>query len=150
IIERILEAHANVSNLSMNEAKLQYIKAWQSLPEYDIQPFVVKFKDSSKREEILGIASNRLIKLSINGDALKTWRYNTMKSWNVNWQNKQLTIEFENETITLLPLYNIDSKCIHEFIGAYIFLSMRSKDKIGTNDPLQQETLFHRLTSAYM
>ena len=70
-----------------------------------------------------------------------------MHSWNVNWENKLVTIEFDNETIQFLPLYNIDIKCIHEFIGAYIFLAMRTMS--DNNDLRQQEMLFQQLTSAY-
>jgi len=32
------------------EAKLRYLKVWQSLPEYGITTFIVKFKDSNKKE----------------------------------------------------------------------------------------------------
>lgn len=73
-----------------------------------------------------------------------------MRSWNVNWENQLVSIEFDNDTVHLLPLHGIDSKCIHEFIGAYIFLSMRSTTASSDiNDPLRQETLFQRLTAAY-
>lgn len=61
------------------EAKMNYIKAWQSLPEFGISLFVVKFM-GHKKEELLGIAYNRLMRMDITtGDHLKTWRYNTMK-----------------------------------------------------------------------
>lgn len=79
LVQRILEAHANVKELSLVDAKLNYIKAWQSLPEYGISLFVVKFMDH-KKEDLLGVAHNRLMKMDINnGDHLKTWRFNTMK-----------------------------------------------------------------------
>lgn len=79
IVNRILEAHANVKDLPLIEAKLNFIKAWQSLPEYGIALFVVKFM-GQKKEELLGVAHNRLMKMDLNtGDHLKTWRYNTMK-----------------------------------------------------------------------
>lgn len=79
IVQRIVEAHANVKDLSLVDAKLHYIKAWQSLPEFGISLFVIKFMDS-KKEDLLGVAHNRIMKLDINtGDHLKTWRYNTMK-----------------------------------------------------------------------
>jgi len=78
-VQRILEAHANVKDLPLIEAKLNYIKAWQSLPEYGISLFVVRFTGKSK-DELLGIANNRLMRMDLhNGDHLKTWRYNTMK-----------------------------------------------------------------------
>lgn len=79
MVQRILEAHANVKDLSLVDAKINYIKAWQSLPEYGISLFVIKFMNS-KKEELLGVAHNRIMKMDINtGDHLKTWRYNTMK-----------------------------------------------------------------------
>jgi hypothetical protein len=88
--------------------------------------------------------------MTMTGDIIKTWWISRMRSWNVNWENKLVTIEFDGETIHFLPLYGIDSKCIHEFIGAYIFLAMRSTATMSdNNDPLRQETLFQRLTAAY-
>lgn len=81
-VMRMLEAHANVKDLSLVDAKLNYIRAWQSLPDFGVTLFVIKF-DGHKKEELLGVASNRIMKMDINtGDHLKTWRYNTMKvSW---------------------------------------------------------------------
>lgn len=77
--QRILEAHANLKDLTLMEAKMNYIKAWQSLPEFGISLFVVKFM-GHKKEELLGIAYNRLMRMDIGtGDHIKTWRYNTMK-----------------------------------------------------------------------
>lgn len=79
LVQRILEAHANVKDLSLVEAKLSYIKAWQSLPEYGISLFIVRFTGKNK-DELLGIANNRLMRMELHsGDHLKTWRYNTMK-----------------------------------------------------------------------
>ncbi|CAF1383886.1 unnamed protein product [Adineta steineri] len=150
LTERILEAHAAISNLDGTEAKLRYLKLWQSLPEFGISTFIVKFKDSNKKEELLGIASNRLLRMTMTGDILKTWWISRMCSWNVNWDKKLVTIEFDDELIQFLPLYGTNSKCIHEFIGAYIFLAMRSNTTMSdNNDPLRQELLFQRLTAAY-
>jgi len=50
LTDRILEAHSAVSNLDGTEAKLHYLKAWQALPEFGITTFLVKFKDSNKKE----------------------------------------------------------------------------------------------------
>ncbi|CAF2936561.1 unnamed protein product [Rotaria sp. Silwood2] len=150
LTERILESYTAVSNLDGTEAKLRYLKLWQSLPEFGISTFVVKFNDSNRKEELLGIASNRLLRMAMTGETIKTWWISRMRSWNVNWENKLLTIEFDSETIEFLPLYDINSKCIHEFIGAYIFLAMRSTRKMSDNDnSLQQEKLFQQLTAAY-
>ena len=45
---RILEAHANVKDLSLIEAKMNYIKAWQSLPDYGLTLFIIKFMGNKK------------------------------------------------------------------------------------------------------
>lgn len=145
IIQRILEAHANVKDLNLMEAKLNYIKAWQALPEYGMSLFVVRFA-GSRKEELLGVAFNRLMRMELNsGDHIKTWRYNTMKAWNVNWEVRQVRVQFEEENIALGCL-SADCKVVHEFIGGYIFLSMRSKDQ---NQALNEE-LFHKLTGGWM
>lgn len=39
---RILEAHQNVAQLSLSEAQLRFIQAWQSLPDFGISYFTVK------------------------------------------------------------------------------------------------------------
>lgn len=58
---------------------MKFIQAWQSLPEYGVTLFVIKF-DGHKKEELLGVAHNRIMRMDINnGDHLKIWRYNTMK-----------------------------------------------------------------------
>ncbi|KAJ8672972.1 hypothetical protein QAD02_004233 [Eretmocerus hayati] len=144
LIQRILEAHANVKDLSLVEAKMNYIKAWQSLPEYGISLFVVRFAGKSK-DELLGIASNRLMRMDLhNGDHVKTWRYNTMKAWNVNWEVKHMMVQFEEENI-IFECQSADCKVLHEFIGGYIFLSMRSKE---ANQTLNEE-MFHKLTGGW-
>lgn len=145
MVHRILEAHTNVKDLTLTEAKLNFIKAWQALPEFGISLFVVKFT-TSKREELLGVAFNRLMRMDVNsGDHLKTWRFNTMKAWNVNWEVKQMLVQFEEEDVAFACL-SADCKVVHEFIGGYIFLSMRSKDQ---NQTLNEE-LFHKLTGGWI
>uniref|UniRef100_U5EW14 Putative mitogen inducible protein product n=1 Tax=Corethrella appendiculata TaxID=1370023 RepID=U5EW14_9DIPT len=144
IVIRMLEAHANVKDLSLIDAKLNYIKAWQSLPEFGVSLFVIKF-DGHKKEELIGVASNRLMKMDINtGDHLKTWRYNTMKAWNVNWEIKCMMVQFQDERI-MFSCLSADCKVIHEFIGGYIFMSMRSKE---ANQTLNEE-MFHKLTGGW-
>lgn len=46
--QRIQEAHKNVNELSLTEAKLQYIRAWQALPEQQLHYFVVRFRNGRK------------------------------------------------------------------------------------------------------
>ncbi|KAG7262488.1 hypothetical protein CRUP_014493 [Coryphaenoides rupestris] len=40
---RILEAHQNVAQMSLIEAKMRFIQAWQSLPEFGITHFLAKY-----------------------------------------------------------------------------------------------------------
>lgn len=146
IAQRILEAQANVKDLSNIDAKMNFIKAWQALPEYGISLFVVKFDGSKKEQELLGVAFNRLMRMELmSGDHLKTWRFNTMKAWNVNWEVKKVLVQFEEENVQFSCL-SADCKVVHEFIGGYIFLSMRSKDQNQTLN----EDLFHKLTGGWV
>ncbi|CAH1791069.1 unnamed protein product [Owenia fusiformis] len=150
ISQRILEAHANVRDMNLIEAKMNYIKAWQALPEYGVTYFIVKFR-GSKKEELLGVASNRIMRMDLNsGDANKTWRYNTMEEWYVNWEIKQVMVKFKDQNTghqenIAMSCLTADCKIVHEFLGGYIFLSMRSGDKNQTLD----EKLFHKLTGGW-
>jgi kindlin 2 len=94
---------------------------------------------------LLGIASNKLMRLDINtGDHIKTWRFNTMKTWKVNWEIRQMLVSFEEGDVQFSVL-SADCKVVHEFIGGYIFLSMRSKEANQSLD----EDLFHKLTCGW-
>ena len=93
------------------------------------------------KKEILGVTSSRLMRLTPEGETLKSWRFNTMKYWNVNWDIKQFEIKFDDEDLTFLCV-NCDAKILHEFIGGYIFLSLRSTDK---SDSCSDE-MFFKLT----
>ncbi|KAK9497256.1 hypothetical protein O3M35_004609 [Rhynocoris fuscipes] len=144
LVHRILEAHTNVKDLGLVEAKMNYIKAWQSLPDFGISLFVVKFTDQ-KKDELLGVAYNRIMRMDLNtGDHLKTWRYSTIKAWNINWNAKLMMIQFEEGNI-MFGCLSADCKVVHEFIGGYIFLSTRSKE---SNQMLNEE-LFHKLTGGW-
>lgn len=141
---RILEAHTNVKYLSATECKLNYIKAWRALPDYGIHMFVVKF-GGSNREEILGIASDRLIRIDAsNGDHTRVWPFARMKTWRVNWDSRQVLIQSEDGEVSFSCL-SADCKIPHEFIGGYVFLSMRSKD----NNQNLNEELFYKLTKGW-
>ncbi|KAH8298661.1 hypothetical protein KR018_009876 [Drosophila ironensis] len=143
-VQRILEAHANVRQLPLMEAKLKYIQAWQSLPDFGVSLFVIKF-DGHKKEELLGVAHNRIMRMDLNsGDHIKTWRYNTMKAWNVNWGIKCMMIQFADENV-VFSCQSADCKVVHEFIGGYIFMSMRSKE----NNQTLNEEMFHKLTGGW-
>lgn len=96
-------------------------------------------------QEILGIAFNRIMRIDpTSREALKTWRYSVMKAWNVNWETREMVVQCEGETITF-ACTSADIKVIHEFIGGYIFMSMR-KD---VNQPSNEE-LFFKLTGGWV
>ncbi|XP_068918896.1 fermitin family homolog 1 isoform X2 [Petaurus breviceps papuanus] len=139
---RILEAHQNVAQMSLVEAKLRFIQAWQSLPEFGLTYYIVRFK-GSKKDDLLGVSYNRLIRIdTATGDPITTWRFANMKQWNVNWEIRQVAIEFDQNLSIAFTCRSADCKIVHEYIGGYIFLSTRSKDQNETLD----EELFHKLT----
>ncbi|XP_076972043.1 fermitin family homolog 1 isoform X2 [Tamandua tetradactyla] len=139
---RILDAHHNVAQMTLVEAKLRFIQAWQSLPEFGLTYYLVRFK-GSKKDDILGVSYNRLIRIdATTGIPITTWRFTNMKQWNVNWEIRQVAIEFDQNVSTAFTCLSADCKSVHEYIGGYIFLSTRSKDQNETLD----EDLFHKLT----
>jgi kindlin 2 len=128
------------------EAKVNFIKAWQSLPDYGVSLFVVRFH-GEKKDELLGVAANKIMRMSLNaGDHIKTWRFSTMKAWNINWETKHMMIQFDDDKSVIFNCLSPDCKVVHEFIGGYIFLSMRSKD---ANQSLNEE-MFHKLTGGWV
>ncbi|XP_075426137.1 fermitin family homolog 3 isoform X2 [Ascaphus truei] len=143
---RILEAYQNIAQLSLVDAKLRLIQAWQSLPDFGVSYFLVRFK-GSRRDEILGIASNRLIRIDLSvGDVVKTWLYSDMKQWNVNWDIRQVAIEFTENINVAFTCVSAPCKVVHEYIGGYIFMSTRGRD--GGVGGLNEE-LFHKLTGGH-
>ncbi|XP_053135011.1 fermitin family homolog 3 isoform X2 [Hemicordylus capensis] len=142
---RILEAYQNIAQLSLSDAKMKFIQAWQSLPDFGISYFVVRFK-GSRKDEILGIANNRLIRIDLAvGDVVKTWRYSNMRQWNVNWDIRQVAIEFDEHINVAFSCSSAGCKTVHEYIGGYIFLSTRTVDRGQTLN----EELFHKLTGGH-
>ncbi|XP_055353722.1 fermitin family homolog 2-like [Paramacrobiotus metropolitanus] len=140
---RIMDAHNNVRNLTLTDAKLQFIKAFQGLPDYAVHYFVVVFANA-KKEELVGITPTRLIRADTNGRPIKTWPFTRMKDWHVNWYKKLVVVEFDDETVQFWPV-GADAKNVHEFIGGYIFLATRAEDK---NQNLDEE-LFQKLTGGW-
>uniref|UniRef100_A0A8B9KIF7 PH domain-containing protein n=1 Tax=Astyanax mexicanus TaxID=7994 RepID=A0A8B9KIF7_ASTMX len=139
---RILDAHHNISQLSLMEAKMRFIQAWQSLPEFGIKYYIVRFR-GCKKDEILGISYNRLIRIDTSTRLpVTTWRFSNMKQWNVNWEIRQVSIEFDQNVWVAFSCQSCDCRVVHEYIGGYIFLSTRSKDQNETLD----EELFRKLT----
>ena len=115
------------------------LSCWLGNSHYQLI-FVSKYKYLLLSQELLGIAYNRLILMDINTqEQKKTWRYSAMKSWNVNWESKQLRVDHEEEKL-LFQCLSADLKIVHEFIGGNIWLSLRN-DK----DPLDL-SMFVKLT----
>lgn len=142
---RILEAYQNVAQLSLTSAILKFLQIWQALPDFGISYFMVRFK-GSRKDEVLGIANNRLIRIDLGvGDVVKTWRYNNMRQWNVNWDIRQVAIEFDGNINIAFGCVNADCKVVHEYIGGYIFMSTRARQQ---SDTLNEE-LFHKLTGGH-
>ncbi|KAL7395084.1 hypothetical protein ABVT39_009861 [Epinephelus coioides] len=142
---RILDAYQNVAQLSLTDAVMRFLQIWQALPDFGLSYVVVRFK-GSRKDEVLGIAPNRLIRIDLAvGDVVKTWRYNNMKQWNVNWDIRQVAIEFEGNINIAFGCVTADCKIVHEFIGGYIFMSTRSR---AQTDTLNEE-LFHKLTGGH-
>uniref|UniRef100_A0A9J8C5G5 FERM domain containing kindlin 1 n=1 Tax=Cyprinus carpio carpio TaxID=630221 RepID=A0A9J8C5G5_CYPCA len=112
--------------------------------KYDSNLFTLSHRfRGSKKDELLGISYNRLIRIDMStGLLVTTWRFSNIKQWNVNWEIKQVTIEFDQSVSIAFSCQSCDCKVVHEYIGGYIFLSTRSKDQNETLD----EELFHKLT----
>lgn len=73
------------------------------------------------------------------------FEFHLTQAWNVNWEIKCMMIQFQDENIVFSCLSS-DCKVVHEFIGGYIFMSMRSKE---TNQTLNEE-MFHKLTGGWV
>lgn len=98
---------------------MRFIQAWQSLPEFGINYYIVRYSTrfdqvdvhlvmhlnivfsfylffrfrGSKKDEILGISYNRMIRIDMSsGLPVTTWRFANMKQWNVNWEIRQVRI----------------------------------------------------------
>uniref|UniRef100_A0A4W5QE76 FERM domain containing kindlin 3 n=1 Tax=Hucho hucho TaxID=62062 RepID=A0A4W5QE76_9TELE len=142
---RILEAYQNVAQLPLTDALLRFLQIWQTLPGFGVCYFVVRFK-GCRKDEVLGITNNRLIRIDLStGDVVKTWRYNIMKQWNVNWDIQQVAIEFNGNVNIAFSCVTATCKIVHEYIGGYIFMATRTREQ---TEVLNQE-LFYKLTGGH-
>ena len=70
-----------------------------------------RFK-GSRKDEVLGITPNRLIRIDLGvGEVVKTWRYNNMRQWNVNWDIRQVTRPV-NQTIKMFTFFCTQSPLV--------------------------------------
>ncbi len=90
------------------------------------------------------MTNDRLMRMSPDGETLKSWMLSSMKSWNVNWDVKQFEIIFDQETLMFVCI-GFDAKILHEFIGGYIYLSLRSENP-NKNVSNYNDDMFLRLT----
>lgn len=140
-VSRISAIHSHVTRMSVREAQMEYIRAWQQLPETGNAYFVVKFQNQ-KKEELLAISPDHMARLDIHtGEPLRTWTYAAVVNWSVNWDTCHVHLQVNGEKLAL-QCYTADCKVIHEFIGAYIFLMLRSPDQGQELD----EEYFQKLT----
>jgi kindlin 2 len=74
---------------------------------------------------------------------VKSWPLSTMKSWNVKWDSKQFEIEFDDENVIFYCTSPLNPKVLHEFIGGYIFMSLRTQANTNQFD----KEMFFKLTN---
>ncbi|CAH8573871.1 unnamed protein product [Schistosoma turkestanicum] len=156
--QRITEAHVNIRDLGLLEAKYKYVQTWQRLTGFGRSYFIVQFERgllglpntssgglfSTSMDDIIAICHGRIEVVSPQtGEILLTWNFSDLRSWNVNWDAEKVILEFRNSQVSFRPL-STNCKTIVEFIGGYVFLSQRNLEKSQEVN----ERLFHRLTGA--
>ncbi|VDQ00608.1 unnamed protein product [Trichobilharzia regenti] len=156
--QRITEAHVNIRDLGLLEAKHKYVQTWQRLTGFGRSYFIVQFERgslglpnansgglfSTPMDDMIAICQGRIEVVSPQtGEILLTWNFADLRSWNVNWDAEKVILEFRNSQVSFRPL-STNCKTIVEFIGGYVFLSQRNLEKSQEVN----ERLFHRLTGA--
>lgn len=151
---RITEAHVNIRDLSLLEAKFKYIQAWQRLNGFGRSYFIVEFERgqftqtnsgifSAQMDDLIAICPGRIEVISPQtGEVTRAWNFSDLRSWNVNWDAGRVILEFRNNQLSFQPL-STNCKTIVEFIGGYVFLSQRNPEKSQDLN----ERLFYRLTA---
>ena len=84
---------------------------------------------------------NGIAYVNVNDGSLATkWSYSIMKTWSVNWETGEFDIQFDKEVLKLTCLNSkVNPKILHEFIGGYIFMSLRNGTRLDTQ-------MFYNLT----
>ncbi|TNN14542.1 Fermitin family 1 [Schistosoma japonicum] len=156
--QRITEAHVNIRDLGLLEAKYKYIQTWQRLTGFGRSYFIVQFERglpgfpstnggglfSTPMDDMIAICQGRIEVVSAQtGEVLLTWNFSDLRSWNVNWDAEKVILEFRSSQVSFRPL-STNCKTVVEFIGGYVFLSQRNLEKSQEVN----ERLFHRLTGA--
>ncbi|KAL5105354.1 hypothetical protein TcWFU_001182 [Taenia crassiceps] len=158
--QRISETHAGFRDLSLQDAKLRYIEEWQRLNHFGRSYFIVQFDKGNSfglgspssgifsspgpQEDVIAIRQFRIEVVSSSTEETQlAWNFADLRSWNVNWDNGRVILEFRNGKVSFKPL-SANCKNVVEYIGGYVFLSQRNPEK---NQKLD-ERLFHKLTGA--
>lgn len=88
------------------------------------------------QQELLGISPEKIYLIDPNtGHTTASWKYQSLFDWKVNWEVKQMCINFRSEEsasssktqLLEFDCLSADCKIIHEFIGGYIYMSLRHK-----------------------
>ena len=149
-INRILEAHSRISDKSSTDAKIAYIRQWESLPDVDVNYFLVKIvnnshpsKNNNENVDVLGITPTKLIHYDSprTMSIVAAWPYQRITSWQVDWEKHIVKIESDDGSFSF-TCSSCDCKVFHEMLGGYIFMSLRSS---AQNRQLDEE-MFQKLT----
>jgi len=135
LTDKIINVHSNYTSYNLLESRLKYIKNWQVLPSFGITYFHVNFRVPSNklREGILGVTPNGLAHVnSHDGTVQGKWNFNNMKTWSINWETGEFEIQFDNEVMKLTCVDKVNPKILHEYIGGYIFMSIRKSGPLDT------------------
>ena len=105
---------------------------------------------------MLAVAKDRLMLYSADQtELLRSIQYSALRGWSLKWQAGMLELdvdrglgaavagETQKPSVVRLQCVSADARILNEFIGGYIFLSLRSSERSQTLD----EELFYKLTS---
>lgn len=136
LVPRILDAHQRVAALGGAEARLRFLQAWRALPGFGLACFVVRFQ-GSRRDEVLAIGPTRLLRMEPGTAAIsRSWRYSALRQWNVNWDSRQVALEFEEHLNVAFSVVSASCQTVHEYLGGYVCLGGRTPGQ-----PLDMELL---------
>ena len=158
--QKISETHAGIRDLSLQDAKLRYIEEWQRLNNFGRSYCIVQFDKGNPfglgnpsgglfcspgpQEDVIAIRQGRIEVVSASTEETQlAWNFADLRSWNVNWDNGRVILEFRNGKVSFKPL-TANCKTVVELIGGYVFLSQRNPEKNQKID----ERMFHKLTGA--
>lgn len=158
--QRINEVHSGIRDLSLQDTKLRYINDWQRLNHFGRSYCLVQFdkgnqfglgsssggifSGSAPQGDVIAIRQGRIeVILPTTEETQLAWNFADLRSWNVNWDNGRVILDFRNGKVSFKPL-TANCKTVVELIGGYVFLNQRNPEKNQKID----ERMFHKLTGA--